>query len=322
MSASTPAPIIDASQIRVQFPSGKERLTAVNRVDLAVAAGECVGLVGESGCGKTTLGNVLVGWVRPDEGTVRWRGRDIWRVDKAVRAQFHRDVQMVFQDPYGSLNPRMTVGQTLSEVFQQHQPALAAPGVRSAVDDLLQSTGVAVGYAACYPHELSGGQRQRIGLARALAVNPSLIIADEPVSALDVSVQIQILNLMKAIQQRRSLSLLFVAHDLAVVRYMCHRVLVMYLGCLVEEAPAEVFFKAPAHPYSQALLKVVPDIARGLAQRHVPVREPVLQGEADARGLAGCPFAPRCAFVHSKCSTPPAMTGLSSGHRCACHLHG
>ena len=267
MSITMPERIIEASQIQVHFPSGKARLTAVRCVDLAVDAGECVGLVGESGCGKTTLGNVLVGWLRPDEGTVCWRGRDIWRANKPTRAQFHRDVQMVFQDPYGSLNPRMTIGQTLAEVFRQHQPALAVPDVRSAVDELLQSTGVPAGYAACYPHELSGGQRQRIGLARALAVNPSLIIADEPVSALDVSVQIQILNLMKTIQQRRSMALLFVAHDLAVVRYMCHRVVVMYLGCLVEESPAEVFFKAPAHPYSQALLKVVPDIERGLAQR-------------------------------------------------------
>ncbi len=314
--------IIEASQILVSFPSGKGRLTAVRRVDLAVDAGECVGLVGESGCGKTTLGNVLVGWLRPDGGTVCWRGGDIWRADEATRARFHRDVQMVFQDPYGSLNPRMTIGQALSEVFRHHQPVLAVSDIRGAVDELLQSTGVPAGFAACYPHELSGGQRQRIGLARALAVNPSLIIADEPVSALDVSVQIQILNLMKTIQRRRSLALVFVAHDLAVVRYMCHRVLVMYLGCLVEEAPEEVFFKTPAHPYSQALLNVVPDVARGLARRHLPVREPVLQGEADACGHAGCPFMPRCAFARPECAAQPAMTEIAPGHRCACHLHG
>jgi len=315
--------MLEAQELQVRYPlrGSREDLLAVDGVSLAVAAGESVGLVGESGCGKSSVAQALVGLIEPSGGRVLFRGADLWRAGRGARRQFRRQVQMVFQDPCGSLNPRLSVGSALREALQVGGRE-ADPG---AVAELLRSVGLEPEHGARYPHELSGGQRQRVGIARALAVGPALLIADEPVSALDVSVQIQILNLLRALRRERGLAYLLIAHDLAVVRYLCERVLVMYLGRIVESGPAERLFAQPAHPYTEALLSAVPDVERGLRARRGGSRRIVLRGDAAAGAArtAGCPFHPRCHRAADVCrSVPPPVVNVAAGHASACHFAG
>lgn len=237
----------------LQRPAGWVR--AVDGVSFAIKEGECVGLVGESGCGKTTLGRTILRLIEPTAGSVQFNGAPI----TDLRA-FRRQAQMIFQDPYGSLNPRMTVGNIIAEPLRIHKLCTGKSEEQDRVTDLLKSVGLLPEHARRYPHEFSGGQRQRIGIARALAVQPKFIVCDEPVSALDVSVQAQIINLLSELQEKFKLTYLFVAHDLAVVEHISDRVLVMYFGKVVEEASAEQIYANPQHPYTQALLSAVPDI--------------------------------------------------------------
>jgi ABC-type glutathione transport system ATPase component len=232
------------------------RLEAVRAVSLRLEAGETVGLVGESGSGKSSLGRALLGLEPGAAGGLRFRGREVAAMGRAERAAFHREVQVVFQDPLGSLNPRLTVGGALEEVLHVHRIGLRTER-RARAARLLEQVGLGAEALDRYPHEFSGGQRQRIGIARALATSPALLIADEPVSALDVSVQVQILNLLKDLQERMGMALLFIAHDLAVVRYMCRRVLVLYRGELVEQGETEAVLSAPQHPHTAALRAAV-----------------------------------------------------------------
>ncbi len=299
-------------------------LRALDGVDLVVRRGETLGVVGESGCGKSTLARCLVRLLEPDGGTVRFEGEDALALTGAARRAYHRRVQMVFQDPYGSLNPRLTVGAALSEALLVHRLADRG-GAAARVRALLDLVHLPADAALRYPHEFSGGQRQRVGIARALAVEPALIIADEPVSALDVSVQAQIVNLFLELQERLGLALVFITHDLRLVRHIAHRVAVMYLGRVVETGPTEALFAVPRHPYTAGLLRAVPQLAPGGRSRGAAVR-----GELPSavRPPPGCAFHPRCPVAEARCAveTPLLVERLGAdGSRtwpAACHLAG
>jgi len=317
-AAEAEAPLLEASGLIKHFPLPRKSLFAtpelvhaVNGVSLQVARGESLGVVGESGCGKSTLARLITRLHAPNAGNIRFQGQDITALGgEALRALRPR-LQMVFQDPFASLNPRMRVGQILAEPLRVH--GHAAPEERVAA--LLDMVGLNPAWAARFPHEFSGGQRQRISIARALALNPALIVADEPVSALDVNVQAQVLNLMLELRARLGLAFLFIAHDLAVVRAFCDRVAVMYLGRFVEEAPAAALFATPAHPYTVALLSAVPEPG----QRRI-----VLGGEppSSLRLPQGCAFRARCPVARPICAEPPPLVEIAPGRRVLCHAPG
>jgi peptide/nickel transport system ATP-binding protein/oligopeptide transport system ATP-binding protein len=295
----------------------KAFVKAVDGVSFSLQAGKTLALVGESGCGKSTVSRLVLRLIEPDAGAIRFDGRDLRALDAGALRAFRRLAQIIFQDPYASLNPRMTVGQILSEPLALHD--LVPPSQRRGrVDELLRLVGLEPRLARRYPHEFSGGQRQRIAIARALAVEPKLIICDEPVSALDVSIRSQILNLLRELQDRLGLAYIFVSHDLAVVKHIADRVAVMNLGCIVEEAEADALFAAPRHPYSRALLSAIP-----LPQPHAKRSTIILQGEIPSalNPPAGCRFHTRCPFVIDRCRTEvPELLADGSGHATACHL--
>ncbi len=320
-----PDPLLEVDALKVHFPvnSGllaraKDFVRAVDGVSFRIAPGETLGLVGESGCGKTTLGRAVIRLVEPTSGRILFEGEDLAGLrGRALRAR-RRRFQMIFQDPYGSLDPRLTVSDVIGEALDIHQLAPAEAVRRERIQALLRDVGLDVGHAHRYPHEFSGGQRQRIGIARALAVEPKLIVCDEPVSALDVSVQAQVVNLLQDLQREHALACLFIAHDLAVVRHISHRILVMYLGKVVEMGEAKAVCRQPKHPYTQALLSAVPVVDPASKRRRI-----VLSGEVPSpiHPPAGCPFHPRCPVAEARCgSEVPALRELSSGHSAACHL--
>ncbi|HVH08416.1 MAG TPA: oligopeptide/dipeptide ABC transporter ATP-binding protein [Gemmatimonadales bacterium] len=292
---------------------------AVDGVSFAIAPGQTLGLVGESGCGKSTVGRSILRLLEPDSGRVVLDGVDVLALSARELRALRRRMQIVFQDPYGSLNPRMTVRQTLAEPLTIHGLAAGA-AVERRIAALLDEVGLDASFARCYPHELSGGQRQRVGIARALSVEPEFLVLDEPVSALDVSVQAQVLNLLADLQERRRLTYLFIAHDLAVVRHIADHVAVMYLGKIVERAPAAALYAGPRHPYTTSLLSAVP-VPDPTAQR----QRIVLAGDvpSPARPPAGCPFHPRCPHPKkdARCRTePPALREIAPGQLAACHF--
>jgi len=316
-------PLLEINNLHVRFSAGHGReVRAVNGVSLAVEHGESVGLVGESGCGKSTLGNAVLRLVSVQAGAIRFEDKDVLTLARRDLFHYRRRSQMIFQDPYGSLNPRLSVGAAIEECLAVHRLGNRAERKRR-VRDLLQTVGLEPEYAGRYPHEFSGGQRQRIGIARALALDPVFVVADEPVSALDVSVQAQILNLLKDLQQARGLAYLFIAHDLAVVRYMCDRILVMYAGAIVEAADADALFACPAHPYTQALLSAVPDVEKELRARAAGARREIVQGEVPTvtSAVAGCPFHPRCPHAQELCRAQlPDEREVGPGHMSRCHF--
>jgi oligopeptide/dipeptide ABC transporter ATP-binding protein len=292
-----------------------EAVRAVDGVTLAVPRGRTLGLVGESGCGKSTLGRLILRLHDPDRGEVRYDGVDLARLPDAALQPYRKRMQVVFQDPYASLNPRQRVGRTLREVLDVH--GIEPPAARSRrVERLLAQVGLSAADGHKYPGEFSGGQRQRIGIARALAVEPELLIADEPLSALDVSIQAQILQLLLDLRASLGLTMLFISHDLRVVRYLSDEVAVMYLGRIVEQAPTAELFARPRHPYTMALLAAVPEVG-GARRDLVPI-----EGEPPSavRIPAGCRFHPRCPFRVDRCAREsPELRALAPGHAAACH---
>ncbi len=320
-----PTPLLEAEALGRSFPvrrhlpwQPRRHLRAVTGVDLTLAAGETLGLVGESGSGKSTLGRMVAGILPPSEGQVRFAGHPLAdpRDTRARRAQARR-LQLVFQDALGALNPRLTIGHQVAEVLDIH--AIAAPADRPAhAIAALAQVGLSSELFHRYPHEISGGQRQRVVIARALATGPDLLVCDEPVSALDVSVQAQVVQVLRALQRERAIAYLFISHDLRVVRQVCDRIAVMYLGRLVEEAPAEALFATPRHPYTQALIAAVPvDDPRHRRTRTLLAGEP----PSPIAPPPGCAFHPRCALVEPRCRTEaPSPRTVAPGHRVACHV--
>jgi len=303
------APLLKITDLRVHFASEGNIIRAVDGVDLELRAGETLALVGESGCGKSTLARALVGLNPITSGAAELNGRTITGLTRAAARPFRRELQLVFQDPYASLNPRFTIAQTLAEPLLLHDKA-SRRNVDDKVCELLAQVGLDPELRARYPHEFSGGQRQRISIARALAVEPSLLLCDEVTSALDVSIQAQILDLLRSVQQKRGLSYLFITHDLGVVRYIAHRVAVMYVGQIVELRDTESLFEAPAHPYTKALLASIPRVSS-----KPRAREP-LRGEvpSPAHPPSGCRFHPRCSFAFERCPKEyPDLYPVSGG---------
>jgi oligopeptide transport system ATP-binding protein len=317
--------LLSVQNLKVYFPVKRgifqpahEFVKAVDDVSFSIEPGETLGLVGESGCGKTTLGRAIVRLVHPTAGTISLDGTDITQINGTeLRAQ-RRKLQMIFQDPYGSLNPSMTVEDIVGEALDIHGLAESSAARQRRVAELLKAVGLEPAYAIRYPHEFSGGQRQRIGIARALAVEPKLIVCDEPVSALDVSVQAQIINLLQDLQQERGIAYLFIAHDLAVVEHISRRVMVMYLGKIVELADAKAIVRAPKHPYTQALISTVPKVDPYSKRQRI-----ILPGDVPSpiHPPPGCPFHPRCPIAEERCRVePPVLREIEQQHFAACHL--
>jgi oligopeptide/dipeptide ABC transporter ATP-binding protein len=317
----TGGPVLETRELVKHF-TGRRRLLAkppaplraVQGVSLSVERGQALGIVGESGCGKSTLAKMIMGLHEPTSGTVHLEGRDVTQIP---RREFAQRVQFVFQDPYSSLNPRKTVRQTLDAPLR-HLAGLDARQRKTRTAELLDLVGLRTEFAHRYPHEFSGGQRQRVGIARALATNADVLLLDEPVSALDVSVQAQVLNLLRRLQQDLQLTYLFIAHDLAVVENLCDEVAVMYLGQVIEQAPARVLFEQPRHPYTHTLLSAIP--TPGAGEQRLRLAAP-----GDTGGPAGldegCAFAPRCYRVEERCfSERPPLEPGRIGHPVACHF--
>jgi oligopeptide/dipeptide ABC transporter ATP-binding protein len=322
---STNGPLIEVVHLKKYFPIRKgllqrevARVHAVDDVTFQVVEGETLGLVGESGCGKSTLGRTIVRLLEPTDGDVRFEGKSIAKLGPRALRPLRREMQMVFQDPYASLNPRKRVGSIIGDPMKIHKTATKGER-RQRVQELLETVGLSPEHYNRFPHEFSGGQRQRIGVARALALRPKLVVADEPVSALDVSIQAQMINLLEQLQDDFKLTYIFIAHDLAVVRHMSDRIAVMYLGGIVEVSPAEELDTRPIMPYTEALLSAVPIPDPDLSEQRQRI---VLEGDVPSpiSPPSGCRFHPRCRYATDICSQiEPPLVDYGNGHLAACH---
>ena len=318
------APLLDVAGLKKHFPLRKGLLSrgggkvyAVDGVSFHINQGETLGLVGESGCGKSTVGRTVLRLLDPTEGSIRLNGRDITHLNKSEMRPVRREMQIIFQDPYSSLNPRMSAGDIVEELLRVH--GIGTPAERrERVAALFDRVGLRKSQMDSFPHEFSGGQRQRIGIARALALNPKVIIGDEPVSALDVSIQAQVINLLMDLQAELNLSYLFIAHDLAVVEHISHRIAVMYLGKIVEYTDKKTLFTNPQHPYTEALLSAVP-----IPDPTVKRKKTILQGDVPSPVTppSGCHFHTRCPYAEARCREEvPQLKAFGPGHMVSCHL--
>jgi oligopeptide transport system ATP-binding protein len=326
MPAEADTPLVEVRGLKTWFPvrSGVVSrvvgwVRAVDGVDLTIREGETLGLVGESGCGKSTLGRSILRLVDPSAGEVRFRGKNVLRMGSRAMRRLRREMAIIFQDPFASLDPRQTVEQILSEPLDIHHLAVGRRQRRQRIAELLELVGLAQDFADRYPHEFSGGQRQRIGIARALAVEPSFIVCDEPISALDVSIQAQIINLLEQLQEQLHLTYLFIAHDLSVVKHISDRIAVMYVGKVVELSPARDLYREPRHPYTGSLLSAIPIPDPRLEKRRERI---ILKGDV-ASALdppSGCRFRTRCFKAQPRCaeSEPPLTTVNHGEHQAAC----
>ena len=322
------APLLEVKNLVKEFPikggflsREVERVHAVSGVSFDLAAGETLGVVGESGCGKSTTGRCILRLVEPTSGEVWFEGRNVTAMGKDDLRALARDMQIIFQDPYASLNPRMTVGAIVGEALTIHKLAKTRADYDARIVELLETVGLNADHMKRYPHEFSGGQRQRIGIARALAVSPKLIVCDEAVSALDVSIQAQVINLLEDLREQFKLSYVFIAHDLSVVEHISHRVAVMYLGRIVEIAPAKALYTNPLHPYTEALLSAVPIPDPSVKRKRIP-----LQGDVPSpiHPPSGCHFHTRCPIAKKGlCDVEkPQLKQSGDGHWVSCHLRG
>ncbi|WP_042349172.1 ABC transporter ATP-binding protein [Bacillus massiliigorillae] len=317
-SSTKDTPLLQVKDLRKYFSVGKQQLKAVDGLNFDIYKGETVGLVGESGCGKSTAGRTIIRLYEPTEGEVLFEGKNIYKHTPREMSELRKNIQLIFQDPYASLNPRMTIEEVVSEPLVIHG-VVKGVAKRKRVEELVELVGLSTDHLNRFPHEFSGGQRQRVGIARALALNPKFIVCDEPISALDVSIQAQVVNLLKSLQKEMGLTYLFVAHDLSMVKYISNRILVMYLGKMMELADSETLCNQPLHPYTQALLSAVPIPDPTLKRERI-----ILKGDVPSpiNPPSGCVFRTRCPKAMDICaSVVPEWVEQKSGHFVACHLY-
>ncbi len=322
-------PLISVRNLQIYFPIFQKGffakpvpLKAVDKVSFALSQGETLGVVGESGCGKSTLGRGIMQLVKPTGGEVIWQGENIAGLPEKEMLKYRREMQMIFQDPLASLNPRMTIGDIIAEPLTVHHPKSGKEEKKNRVKEIMSCMGLLPLMINRYPHEFSGGQCQRIGVARAMILKPKLVICDEPVSALDVSIQAQIINLINKLQKEFALSLIFISHDLSIVRYISHRIMVLYLGNVMEMADKDTIYKNPSHPYTRSLISAIPipDPERERSKQRVS-----LQGDLPSpiNPPSGCVFRTRCPIAQDICRRKkPVLTTISKNHQVACHLSG
>ena len=325
MSEESKTPLLEVKDLKKWFPAKssafsreKAFIKAVDGVSFTLNAGETLGVVGESGCGKSTMGRSVLRLLEPTSGQVLFEGKDYTALKSADLRKSRTDLQIIFQDPYASLNPRMTIGEIIAEPLNIQKRYKTQEETRAQVLKVMEVVGLNTKYYNRYPHEFSGGQRQRIGIARAIVLNPSLVVCDEPVSALDVSIQSQVLNLLRQLQESMGMAYIFISHNLSVIKHISDRVMVMYLGHVVELADKKELFANPSHPYTQALLSAIP-----VPERHSKRKKIILQGDlpSPANPPSGCIFHTRCFMAQEICSTQkPELRDIGGGHLCACHF--
>ena len=312
-------PIIETRDLKKHFKVAKGLLHAVDGVNMKIMPGKTMGVVGESGCGKSTLGRTILRLIEPTSGDILYNGESITGYSTKEMRKMRNKMQIIFQDPYSSVDPRMTVSELISEYMVINKTYATKAEIQEATEELMDTVGLAPRLAYAYPHELDGGRRQRIGIARALSLNPGFIVCDEPVSALDVSIQAQILNLLMDLQRDRNLTYMFVTHNLSVVKHISDQIMVMYLGQVVEIADSDELFEHPTHPYTQALLKAIP--IPDISMRHKPIE--TIKGEISSpiNPAPGCRFAVRCPYRSEKCTgSDIPLKDIGGGHMCACTL--
>ncbi len=310
-------PLIETRNLKKYFKTSRGALHAVDNINIKLYPGKTIGVVGESGCGKSTLGRTILRLLEPTSGEILYNGDNIVRYSTGKMRNMRKNMQIIFQDPYSSINPRMSVSQLIAEYMIVNHTCKTRAELWDRVDEIMETVGLAERFADAYPHELDGGRRQRIGVARALSLNPRFIVCDEPVSALDVSIQAQILNLLMDLQDRLGLTYMFITHDLSVVKHISDEIMVMYLGQCVEKAPARELFSHPAHPYTKALLSAIPIPDISMRNKRIQV----IKGEITSpiNPKPGCRFAARCEYATSACmGADPELKDLGGEHYCAC----